>query len=286
MPELPEVETVRQTLQNLILDKRIIDCYAPYDRIIKHISFLEFKQAIQNQRITNVWRKGKYLALILEHSSIVIHLRMEGKFFIRSVSDHISKHEHVVFVLDDQSELRYQDTRKFGEMHLIHSTKIEDIIQGSPIKRLGFEPFEWVGNEEVLFDMLRKKQTSIKAALLDQHIIAGLGNIYVDEVCFLTKLHPETICNKLSKEDIYSIVKNACIVLNKAISLGGTTIRSYTSIDGVHGRFQNELFVHSREGLACLTCESIIQKMRVAGRGTYYCPKCQMNQSDKVLKKE
>jgi formamidopyrimidine-DNA glycosylase len=286
MPELPEVETVKRTLSKLLVGRRIVNIKAPYDKIIKNTTFEQFLGALINQQCQIVHRIGKYLIFIFNDVSIVAHLRMEGKFYFKSMSDAISKHEHIIFVLDDNQEFRYHDTRKFGEMHLIYSTNLEEIIANSPIHKLGKEPFDWIHYENAFYELIRHRKTSIKAILLNQEVIAGLGNIYVDEVCFLSNIHPATICKDLSKDDTNNLLKNAIIVLQKAINLGGTTIRSYISSDGVHGRFQNELFVHSRANEPCLKCGTTIKKIRVAGRGTYFCEKCQIMKSQSIENKQ
>jgi formamidopyrimidine-DNA glycosylase len=282
MPELPEVETVRRTLSNLLIGRRIIDVQARYEKIIKNTTIDEFRKSLYNQQCQKIDRIGKYLILIFTDVSIVAHLRMEGKFYFKLKSDPIEKHEHIIFVLDDGQEFRYHDTRKFGEMHLIHSIKRSEIIANSPIFKLGKEPFDWIHDTEKFFQLICKRNTTIKAILLNQEVIAGLGNIYVDEVCFLSNIHPATVCKDLLIEDTNHLLKNAIVVLHKAIDLGGTTIRSYTSREGVHGRFQNELFVHSRVNEPCLKCGTIIQKTRVAGRGTYFCKKCQIMKSQSI----
>jgi formamidopyrimidine-DNA glycosylase len=282
MPELPEVETVRRTLSKILIGRRIVDIKAPYEKIIKNTTLIKFRNALYNEQCQTVHRIGKYLIFIFNDVSVVAHLRMEGKFYFKSAREAINKHEHVIFVLDNNQEFRYHDTRKFGEMHLIYSTNLEDIIANSPIHKLGKEPFDWIHHKNEFFSLIHHRKTSIKAILLNQEVIAGLGNIYVDEVCFLSNIHPATICKDLSIDDTTNILENAIIVLQKAINLGGTTIRSYTSSDGVHGRFQNELFVHSRSNEACLKCATIIKKIRVAGRGTYYCEKCQIMKSQSI----
>jgi len=272
MPELPEVETVRKTLYNLILNRTIksIDVY--YSKIIKDLNISEFSSQLVGKTLLDIKRQGKYLIFIFDDVALISHLRMEGKYFIKDKSEDIEKHEHIVFNFTDGTSLRYHDVRKFGTMDI---RRIEDIYTTNPILKLGFEPFNKGMTVSYLKGKLHKKEVAVKTCLLDQTIFTGLGNIYVDEVLFLSKLNPKLPASKLKDKDYLNIIANSITVLNKAIALGGTTIRSYTSSLGVTGRFQNELNVHTKKGEPCTTCNTIIEKTRVNGRGTYYCPKCQ-----------
>lgn len=273
MPELPEVETVRQILKEQIIGKVIKSVDVYYESILENTNKVTFSKTLIDQKINDILRYGKYLIFVLDNCSLISHLRMEGKFFIKNSNAYLEKHEHVVFTFSDNLTLRYHDTRKFGKMALLNTTSFEKIMEYPSLKKLGIE-----GNSEsldgvYLYEKIKNKAVPIKTALLDQTIIAGLGNIYVDEVCFLSKLHPLRICSSLSLEDCNNIVDASKKTLKKAISEGGTTIRSYTSSLGVTGRFQQHLLVHTKD--ICLTCSSKIKKIRVGGRGTYYCPKCQ-----------
>ena len=272
MPELPEVETVRKTLKNLIIGKEIRDIDIFYNKIIRGISDEEFKDLLVNKTITDIDRYGKYLIFKFGDINLISHLRMEGKYFIKNADAPKEKHEHIIFYFTDGDTLRYHDTRKFGTMDISSN---EDLYKASPITKLGYEPFNKKLTSKYLEDKLSKKTIAIKSALLDQTIITGLGNIYVDEVLFLTKLNPTRKANDLSKKEIKAVISNSIKVLDKAIKLGGTTIRSYTSSLGVTGRFQNELNVHTKEGEDCPICKTTILKTKVNGRGTYYCPSCQ-----------
>ena len=272
MPELPEVETVKNTLKNLILNKEIRDVDVFFEKIIRNVTVDEFKEKLVGRKFVDIERYGKYLIFILDDIALISHLRMEGKYFIKNLDEPKAKHEHIIFYFKDGETLRYNDTRKFGTMDLV---KIEDIYVNSPITKQGFEPFNPKMTKEYLHQKLSKKTIAIKTALLDQTIISGLGNIYVDEVLFLSKLNPKTNSNKLTLKDAQTVIDNSVKVLNKAIKLGGTTIRSYTSSLGVTGRFQNELNVHTKEGENCPVCNTEILKTKVNGRGTYYCPSCQ-----------
>lgn len=272
MPELPEVETVRRTLNNLILGRTIESIDIHYSKIIKDVSITEFRDRLVGKTLKDINRYGKYLIFIFEDIALISHLRMEGKYFIKEQTDPLVKHEHIVFNFTDGSSLRYHDVRKFGTMDL---RLLDQIYSINPIKKLGYEPYDKKLTAKNLGEKLRHRGTAIKTCLLDQTVITGLGNIYVDEVLFLSKLHPERKANTLTNSDFKNIIRNSTSVLYKAIELGGTTIRSYTSSLGVTGRFQNELNVHTKKGEACPKCSSIIKKIKVNGRGSYFCPKCQ-----------
>ena len=272
MPELPEVETVRQGLKKLLLGRIIKRVCVYYDGIIEYPSVLEFTSNIENQKINDIDRFGKWLIFVLDDYYLLSHLRMEGKYFIKDASDELNKHEHVVFKLDDDSELRYMDVRKFGKMHLIPKDKIKDI---GPLIDLGLEPWDKKLDISYLRDKYKNKKLPIKSVLLDQSIIVGIGNIYADEILFLAKINPYMRAMDLDDNDLFNIIKYTRKVLERAISEGGTTIRSYSSVNGVHGLFQQELNVHSREGEQCPSCGNKIVKVKIGGRGTYYCEKCQ-----------
>ncbi len=272
MPELPEVETVRKSLELRVKDKIIKDVLIYYDGIIEYPSVKEFCDKIRGQRINSISRYGKWLMFVLDDYYLLSHLRMEGKYFIKSSKDEINKHEHVIFKLSDGSELRYMDVRKFGKMHLIDKGRIREI---GPLVSLGLDPWDKELTVNYLRDKYSKKKLPIKSVLLDQSIIVGIGNIYADEILFLSGISPlKRVCD-LSDKEIRSIIDNTRLVLEQAIEKGGTTIRSYSSVNGVHGLFQQELNVHTKEGCECPKCGSKIVKIRVGGRGTYYCERCQ-----------
>ena len=273
MPELPEVETVRRGLLDKILNRVIKGVRVNYPGIIEYPSISLFKKEIVGQKINDISRYGKWLIFVLDDFYLLSHLRMEGKYFIKSSKDVDLKHEHVIFELDDKTELRYMDVRKFGKMHLIPKDKIKEI---GPLKELGLEPWDENLTLEYLRDKFSKKRLPIKSVLLDQSIIVGIGNIYADEILFLARINPYTRAMDLNDDSIKNIIKYARIVLEDAIKAGGTTIRSYSSVNGIHGMFQQNLNVHSRSGEACPVCGSEVIKVKIGGRGTYYCNKCQV----------
>lgn len=275
MPELPEVETVRSILSKNIINKTIKSININYEKIIQNVSVEEFKSSLIGQTFIEMKRKGKYLICVLNDYYLIVHLRMEGKFFLMH-DEPLTKHDHIIFKFDN-SELRYNDTRKFGTMHLLK--KDIDIYNTIPLINVGLEPFDEGFNLDYLKRYFNKSTKPIKTTLLDQTIIAGLGNIYVDEVLFLSNIHPLQKTNTLDDNNINNIINNSKFVLLKAINLGGTTIRSFQSSHDITGRFQNELLVHTKT--TCPTCNKQIKKIRVGGRGTYYCETCQSLHLDK-----
>ena len=272
MPEKPEVITVAKKLEKKILGKKIIEVNILYPKMIDYPDIVTFKKCIKNQTINSITTRGKWIVVELDTDYLLFHLRMEGKFFFRNKNDEINKHEHIIFLLDDEIELRFADVRKFAKVMLIPKDKL---LTMKPYTELGLEPWDKNLNVEYLKEKLKNKKLPIKTILLDQSVITGIGNIYADEILFLSKINPLTKPNLLTDVDFDNIIKNTTKVLDKAIEEGGTTIRSYTSEEGVTGLFQNNLNVHQREGQECYICKTKILKIRVGGRGTYYCPKCQ-----------
>ena len=268
MPELPEVETVRRVLTREVKGKTILSAKVYWSNIIAYPSVKDFQKKIKNQTIKDIQRYGKWLMFELENYYLLSHLRMEGKYHIRKREDPKEKHQHVFLHLDDGYDLRYTDTRKFGKMYLINK---EDIYKVKPLKDLGLEPWD----KRLTVKYLKKHfhQKPIKTELLDQSIIVGIGNIYADEILFKSKINPTTLAHQLKTKDYQNIIDNTKKILSEAIENGGTTIKSYTSAEGVHGRFQQNLLVHTKE--KCIVCKSKITKITVGGRGTYYCENCQ-----------
>ncbi|WP_088042991.1 DNA-formamidopyrimidine glycosylase [Bacillus sp. EAC] len=273
MPELPEVETVRRTLVDLVVGKTISSVIVSWENIIKQPKDVEeFQLLLQGQTVEDVNRRGKFLLFQLTDLTLVSHLRMEGKFRVFPTEEPVAPHTHVRFLFEDGTELRYQDVRKFGTMHLF--TKGEEYRQ-SPLAKLGPEPF----SDEFTANYLKKKiqntNRKIKVVLLDQELVVGLGNIYVDEVLFRSGIHPETPASQLKLKQIKLLAETITATLHEAVELGGSTIRSYVNSQGKVGTFQDIIKVYGRKGLACQNCGQPIEKITVGGRGTSYCPICQ-----------
>ncbi|MDR2660796.1 MAG: bifunctional DNA-formamidopyrimidine glycosylase/DNA-(apurinic or apyrimidinic site) lyase [Lactobacillaceae bacterium] len=273
MPELPEVETVRRGLEGLVIGKKIVDINLIYQKLIVGDPN-EFIEIVKNNYITSIDRRGKFLFIRLSNSmTIISHLRMEGKYSVNSENEMPNKHTEIIFKLDNQQQIFYDDTRKFGKMQL-SKTGFENITVES-IDKMGPEPTETDLSAEYLFNQLQKSKKEIKAWLLDQSNVAGIGNIYADEILWLSKIHPLTPANHLNKKDASTLRNNIIEELNFAISKRGSTVHSFKSSDGKEGEMQNFLHAYGRKGLKCERDGNIMEKIRVAQRGTTFCEVCQ-----------
>lgn len=272
MPELPEVETVKKGLIALVKNKTIVSVDVYWPRIIEFPEVEIFKAQLVGETIEDVQRRGKYLIFKFSHYDMVSHLRMEGKYEFFKEATTPDKHSHVRFNFSDGSTLIYHDVRKFGRMALLPKGEGE---QYKGILQLGPEPTEV---EFLLKDFktsLKKSSTMIKPLLLNQKIVAGLGNIYCDEVLWLAKIHPEQPAKSLSSTDVKKLHAAIIVVIEKAKLAGGTTIRTYLNALGEAGHFQQELNVYGQTGKPCPRCGTAIVKIKVAQRGTHFCPHCQ-----------
>jgi formamidopyrimidine-DNA glycosylase len=273
MPELPEVETIKRTLEQLVLDKTIENVSVYWPKIIKNPPDPEqFIILLKGQTIKRMGRKGKFLIFYLDDISLVSHLRMEGKYGLYPKEEPFDKHTHVIFSFTDGTELRYHDVRKFGTMHLF---PIGEEMNSLPLSQLGPEPFSEDFTVSYFEKALAKTSRNIKTVLLDQTIVTGLGNIYVDESLFRAKIHPERLANTLTNTEIERLHKEIILTLEEAVEKGGSTIRSYVNSQGQIGMFQLELNAYAQEGNPCKRCGTEIVKTKVSGRGTHFCPKCQ-----------
>lgn len=273
MPEMPEVETVRRSLIPLVKGKTIEKVVLWYPKIVAS-DHDEFVQKLAGKKILTVDRYAKYLLFRLsDNLTIVSHLRMEGKYHLVPTNTPKDKHDHVEFEFTDGSSLRYNDVRKFGRMQLI-ITGTEK--QTTSIGKLGVEPNSPDFTVKYLSAKLKNKKKNIKNALLDQTIVAGLGNIYVDEVLWQSKIHPLSAANKIPAEKIKLLQQNINTEIAKAIKLRGTTVHTYLDANGKSGGFQEYLQVYGHAGEECVRCGNLLEKIKVNGRGTTFCPKCQV----------
>ena len=269
MPELPEVETVRRGLNRLVKGATIasIDVYWP--KIINN-DVANFKQRLANHTIETVDRRGKYLLFRFSGGlTMVSHLRMEGNYFVMPKDEGRTKHTHVVFHLKDDRDLLYNDTRKFGRMTLVPTG--EEVTVGG-LKKIGPEPVTSELTMAYLTEIFQKSKKMIKPLLLDQSKIAGIGNIYADEVLWLSKIHPMRPANSLTIEEIELLRHNIIDEMAAAIKGHGTTVHTFSNAFGETGQFQNQLHVYGREGEPCERCGTLIEKIKVAQRGTHFCP--------------
>lgn len=271
MPELPEVETVRKVLLKKLQNKKITNITILHNNVFNKNDIEEVKQKIKNQTINDIKRRGKWLVFELDNYYLLSHLRMEGKYLYRNKNQKVEKHELVIFNINNEFELRYKDVRKFGKMELVEKDKLNE----SSLKKLGYEPWDKNLTSTYLKEKYKNKTIAIKTLLLDQSIIVGIGNIYADEILFLSKINPHTKGKDLTEQNLKDIIENTKKVLEKAIEEGKTTIRSYTSEEGVTGLFQNDLNVHMKENKPCPVCKTKIRKDKIGGRSSYYCNNCQ-----------
>jgi len=273
MPELPEVETVKETLKHLIIGKTIEETIVSWPRIIKKPEDRSLFQAtLRGQTFQDIERRGKFIRFILSEYVLVSHLRMEGRYSVEDADAEPDKHTHVIFQFTDGVQLFYRDVRKFGTMHLF--LKGEE-WKHPPLAHLGPEPLESDFNEGLLKQAFAHTERIIKAVLLDQHVLVGLGNIYVDESLFRAGIHPNRVAKSLSDDEIERLVESIRATLSEAVEKGGSSVRTYLNGQGRMGMFQHSLFVYDRKGAPCKQCEASIEKIKIAGRGTHYCPVCQ-----------
>lgn len=275
MPELPEVEIVRRGLELQIKNKTIKSVQVLYPKIIKTPSDIkQFQWMLEGETIQSIDRKGKYLIFHTDRLALISHLRMEGKYIFNEEHPTVfDKHTHVLFFFTDGSVLQYRDVRKFGTMDLLAK---EEANEFPKLKKLGQEPICLEFSADRFIQEVQSRHAPIKQLLLNQEIVSGLGNIYADETLALSKIHPLRSGSSLSDEEITQIIASMKTVLEKAIEKGGSTIRSYESFYG-KGSMQEHFRIYGRTGKPCMTCGTPIEKIRVGGRGTHFCPICQKN---------
>lgn len=270
MPELPEVETVKHHLHTSVKGKTIKDVEVRVDRIIRTPKDVTaFQTAVNGSVILAIERRGKHLIFVLNNGFIVSHLRMEGKYQLAKTNDSRNKHDHVIFHFTDGTELRYNDVRKFGTLDFVKQP--EDV---KSVKELGLEPDDVKLTADYLQHQFRQKKTTVKNALLNQSIVAGLGNIYVDEVCFAAMVHPKRLVNTLSTEECLRLCNEIKRIIALAIKQGGSSVRTYDSM-GSKGSMQDFHQVYNKKEYPCTRCNTPIEKIKLHGRGTHFCPKCQ-----------
>ncbi|WP_318626764.1 DNA-formamidopyrimidine glycosylase [Paenibacillus polymyxa] len=273
MPELPEVETIKRTLNELIVDKHIDHVTVNLPRIIQRPDDIHaFAMELADHRITGVERRGKFLRILLDGLVLVSHLRMEGRYGLYSQHDPVEKHTHVIFHFRDGTELRYQDVRQFGTMHLFPAG--QDLLE-NPLNKLGLEPMDEAFTPEMLRAAVGTRSTSIKAALLNQSYVVGIGNIYVDESLFKAGIHPAQPAKSLTDSQFHVLHEAIVSTLGASIQVGGSSIKSFVNGQGKAGDFQHQLQIYGRNAKPCINCGTLIEKSVVAGRGTHHCPVCQ-----------
>ncbi|MCL6444125.1 MAG: DNA-formamidopyrimidine glycosylase [Alicyclobacillus sp.] len=284
MPELPEVENVRRSLVATVLGKTIDHVDVRLPRLIRTPDdSSRFALELAGRTIAGVDRRGKYLVLKVPPYTLVSHLRMEGQYrFVEAPAEATPEalHTHVVFHFSDGSALRYRDVRQFGTMDLVP----ENGPFPKGLASLGPEPFDEQLTGKVLYARIHPRSAPLKAVLLDQTTVAGLGNIYVDEALWAVGVHPAVAASRLTRAQADALLTAIRDVLDRAIAAGGSSVKTYQDGYGRHGGFQMELAVYGQEGKPCPRCGTDIQKTRVAGRGTHFCQVCQRPPRPRHLK--
>jgi len=272
MPELPEVETMKSILEKHVVGLTFSGVHILYPRLIQTDKD-EFKKNIINKKIVSLSRRGKYLLFNLsDDSCLIVHFRMEGRFYhVTDLKPNLTSYVTLYFDMDDGSYLIYSDSRKFGVMYLMPQ---KGIFDKKPLSNVGYEPWD-IPSPDYLLEQYKNKSYMIKLGLLDQKVIAGLGNIYADEALFRSRISPFKLAKDITFKEAEQIIKNSTDILLESIEKGGSTIRSYHPAKGVSGNMQQELQAYGRENKKCFVCGTKMEKKYVGGRGTTYCPKCQ-----------
>jgi formamidopyrimidine-DNA glycosylase len=272
MPELPEVENIRLTLARNIVGQEIKEFKILWPDIFINCTNLDPNVLLIGKKVESVGRRGKYLLINFDGgATLILHFRMTGKLVYYEEEHEPDKHTHAVFYLE-KGQLHHSDTRKFGRIQLIE-TALKDEVPA--IAKLGPEPLDSLFTLEIFGQKLSSKKSNIKAALLDQEVIAGIGNIYADEALFRAGIRPDRKTKSLKVSEVILLYDAIQKVLKEGIEAGGTSFRDYRDGDGNKGLFQENLKVYGRAGLPCKICGSILEKTKIAGRTSVYCPVCQ-----------
>ncbi len=269
MPELPEVQTIINGLLPHIIGRSITDVDILWEKSIKRPSIHQFRDLLIGAKFEGLGRRGKYLIFSLSNGySLIIHLRMSGTLLLRKSDEAPDRYARVVFYLDNGSELRFCDVRKLGTIYLVEDEK-------TVIRDMGPEPLEQAFAPSVLKERLAGRTAPIKATLCDQKVVAGIGNMYADEILHKIGIHPLTKTSALSDGEMEKIYKATIDVLSSAIENKGATVSNYVDSSGQAGTAQDHFKVAHRYKKPCPVCGTEIERIKVRGRGTYFCPNCQ-----------
>jgi formamidopyrimidine-DNA glycosylase len=270
MPELPEVETTRRGITPHI-QGHVIQQIIVRDRRLRWPVPRDLNAKLRGHTIQTVERRGKYLLLTTEVGSLIIHLGMSGSLRVLACDTPCEKHDHVDIVFETKQCLRLRDPRRFGAVLFTEG----DPLQHELLRALGPEPLSSAFSGEYLFNKSRKRTASIKAFIMDSHIVVGVGNIYANEALFAAGIHPRRAAGKVTREKYALLIQAIKDVLRAAIKAGGTTLRDFTSSDGKPGYFRQALQIYGREGEPCPKCGKPISQAVIAQRASYYCTHCQ-----------
>jgi len=275
MPELPEVETTVKGLQKA-LNRAFISVWTDSEKIIKKLDFKKFKKEIKNKKINKVWRRGKNIIFELSGGySLLIHQKLTGHLlYDRWKRDKVNDYIHLKFFLDNGKVLALSDLRKFAKVEL---WKTEELLSSKDFRKLGPEPLDESFTFEKFKSLLINKKAKIKQILMDQDIIAGIGNIYSDEILWWAKIHPFRSGAELNEKELKDVYKYIKLVLNRAIKLKGTSVSDYRDIKGEEGQFKKLIKVYQRENEKCFRCGTEIKRVKMGGRSAHFCPFCQQN---------
>ncbi len=275
MPELPEVETVCRGLNQLTLGRKIEGGEVLLKRTLAHpLSIKEFQDKITNTTIERWNRRGKYLLARLESgASLGVHLRMTGQLLWLTTDTPLSVHTRLRIFFSDRRELRFVDTRTFGKVWLVDNSP-ESVIGG--LQRLGPEPFSDEFSPDYFWQQCHKSKRPIKTLLLDQTVVAGIGNIYADEALFTSGIRPQTISSQLPSDKVEKLRLQIQEILEKAIANGGTSFSDFLHVTGVNGNYGGIAWVYGRHGQPCRVCGTAIDRVKLSGRSSHFCPQCQL----------
>lgn len=289
MPELPEVETTIFQLRKKVLNRTFIDIWTNAENLIKKPkNYQEFKKEIKNKKIKNIWRRGKNILFDLSsNKTLLIHQKLTGHLlfgkwkkeknqWISEIKgplseDPINRFLHFIFFLDNGWQLALSDLRKFAKLELLDEEELK-----KELSLLGPEPLTKNFSLEKFSQILKKRKGKIKQTLMDQSVIAGLGNIYSDEILWQAKIHPFRKIEKLTKEEIKRIYQAIRKILPRAIELKGESISDYRTLTGKKGNFDKIRKVYRKEGEKCSRCKTTIKKIKISGRSAHFCPQCQI----------
>lgn len=273
MPELPEVECLVRDLRTCLTDREVLALNFFWEKMLRGLSASEFRKQICGRVVQEIQRKGKYILLYLSGQKVLeIHLRMTGALLFYPAPVEPGRHTGAIFYLNDSTELHFQDMRKFGTFKLWNE---EELPQTKPFL-LGPDPLAEKFDFDCFCQLLAQKPRGrIKSFLLNQENIAGLGNIYTDETLFRAGIHPAKKVGVLSWQEKVSLWEAMRHVLLEGIAFRGTSVSNYKDLQGRPGEFQHRLRVYRRAGEKCPRCQSIVMRSVIAGRGTYFCPRCQ-----------
>lgn len=275
MPELPEVELVTKSLDKLVKGKKILLAELLREKLAPNTPPKQFAKELKDATIDSVHRRGKHILIDFDKGkTLIVHLRMSGRFLLLPIDRENPKFSHAIFYLKDETRLIFSDQRHFGFMNLV---KTSELNKAKELVKLAPEPFSDEFSKDYLRDILRTSTRRIKEFLLDQTKVCGLGNIYVAEALFLARVHPETPANKVSTVKANRLHKFIKEVLAESIANGSTLNVDPENIDGSYygGGYEDRWRIYDREDQPCVNCGTTINRLKQGGRSSYYCPKCQ-----------